>query len=398
VPELETRLAREREELLDAIEQPPLDRVGARAARIRNRRRARRAGAVLAVVAVAGFAGLRPWETDQKPPQVADPSPPPGVVYTDAGITINGLTSEGFIELRGQITDVEFADPDHGYALIQCPQDTDPCPPSLARSADGGVTWTLATPPPAPGDQMDLTAFADGRLVVGGYMTTDGGRTWQATARPNGPASTIGKDQLLRLGERAVEVWSSMYGNRGELVTQPPGMKVNWVAAAPSATGAWWVGGTRDGAPAVAVTRDGGRGWSVHPLDAAGSTAQVAVLGEHVYVTVLGADRKISAIFLSTDSGQRFTRTSSGPLATPGGLAGEAVPLLDGRLLVIGTDQRWYVSEDDGRTFTRAEGGDLPAVGRVARTTAGYVAYDLFGAHWAAFSVDGSTWRKIPVN
>jgi hypothetical protein len=398
VPELETRLVREREDLLDAIEQPPLERVGARAARIRQRRRARRAGAALAVVAVAGFVGLRPWDTDQKPPQVADPSPSSGVVYTDAGITINGLTSEGFIDPRGQITDVEFADPDHGYALIQCPEGADPCSPSLARSADGGVTWTPATLPPAPGDRMDLTAFADGRLVLGRYVTTDGGRTWQGTSRPNGPASVIGKDQLLRLGERAVEVWSSTYGSRGELVTQPPGMAVNWVAAAPSAAGAWWVGGTLDGAPAVAVTRDGGRGWSVHPLAATGSTAQVAVLGEHVYVTVLGADREISAIFLSTDSGQRFTRTSSGPVATPGGLAGEAVPLLDGRLLITGTDQRWYLSEDDGRTFTRADDGNLPVVGRIVRTTAGYVAYDLFESDWAAFSVDGSTWRKIPVN
>jgi hypothetical protein len=73
------------------------------------------------------------------------------------------------------------------------------------------------------------------------------------------------------------------------------------------------------------------------------------------------------------------------------------VPLLDGRLLVAGTDQRWYASADDGRTFTRAE-GTLPAVGRLARTTAGYVAYDLFGGGWAAYSPDGATWRKLQIN
>ncbi|BCB85311.1 hypothetical protein Psuf_026240 [Phytohabitans suffuscus] len=100
MPELETRLAREREGLLDAIEQPPLERIGARAAGIRHRRRARRAGAALAVVAVAGFAVLRPWSTDQEPPGVADPSPSPGVVYTDAGITINGLTGDGYLDPR----------------------------------------------------------------------------------------------------------------------------------------------------------------------------------------------------------------------------------------------------------------------------------------------------------
>jgi hypothetical protein len=397
VPELETSLIREREGLLDEIEQPPLDRIGARAATIRHRRRARRAGAVLAVVAVAGFAGLRPWHSDQGPPPVADPSPPAGVVYTDAGLTINGLTGDGIIDPPGRITDVEFADPDHGYALIQCRAEGDPCPPSLARSLDGGVTWTLATLPPATGTGLDLTAFPDGRLVVGGYVSTDGGRTWQATTRPNGPAAAIGMGQLLRLGGSGVEIWSSMFGNRGELVTQPEGMTVKWVAGAPSATGAWWVGGTRNGAPAVAVTRDGGQRWSFPPLDAAGSTAQVSVLGERVYVTVLGPDREISAIFLSTDSGQRFTRTTAGPVTTPAGLAGEAVPLLDGRLLITGTDRRWYLSDDDGRTFSQAD-GTLPAVGRIVRTPAGYVAYNLFQSDWAAFSADGATWRKLQVN
>ncbi|MDQ7910011.1 sialidase family protein [Phytohabitans sp. ZYX-F-186] len=396
MPELETRLAREREDLLDAIEQPPLERIGARAATVRRRRGARRAGAAVALLAVAGLAALRPWSGDPPPPPpVADPAP--GVVYTDAGITINGLTGDGYIDPRGWITDVEFADPDHGYALVQCRAGEEPCPPSLARSTDGGITWTLATMPPAPGAGLDLTAFPDGRLLLGGYVSTDGGRTWQATARPGGPATAVGDGQLLRLGGGAVEVWSSMYGRRGELVTQPAGVTVTWVAGAPTAAGAWWVGGTRNGAPAVAVTRDAGRSWEVHPLAAAGSTAQVSVLGEHVYATVLGAGRAISAIFLSTDSGRRFTPTTPGPVATPAGLAGEAVPLLDGRLLVTGTDQKWYVSEDDGRTFAQAD-GSLPAVGPIVRTPAGYVAYDLFGSDWAAFSADGSTWRKLQVN
>lgn len=397
MPELETKLARERESLLDAIEQPPLERVGARAATIRHRRRARRAGAVLAVVAVAGFVGLRPWSTDQKPPPVADPSPSPGVVYTDAGITINGLTGEGFLERAGRITDVEFADPDHGYALIECRPGEDPCPPSLARSVDGGITWTPATLPPSPGKTLDVVAFPDGRVVIGGYVSTDGGGTWQATARPAGPATTIAKGQLLRLDETTnVEVWSSMYGNRGELVKQPD-LTVEWVAGAPTATGAWWVGGEQGGKPAVAVTRDGGGTWRVTPLDAAGSTARVSVLGDHVYATVLGSDGAIAAIYRSVDSGEHFTPASPGRVNPPPALAGEAVPLLDGRLLVAGTDHRWYLSEDDGRTFTQAD-GTLPVVGWISRTPAGYVAYDLFGGGWAAFSVDGSTWRKLQVN
>ncbi|MGN9911942.1 WD40/YVTN/BNR-like repeat-containing protein [Phytohabitans sp. LJ34] len=396
MPDLETRLARERDGLLDAIEQPPLERVGARATAIRHRRRARRVGAVLAVVAVAGFAALRPWSTDQKPPPVADPSPSPGVVYTDAGITINGLTGDPILDLRGQVTDVDFTDPDHGYALVRCEDGSTPCAPSLARTVDGGLTWARATLPPTADADLDLTAFPDGRLVVAGYVSTNGGETWLATTRPNGAATAVGAGQLLRLGGDTVEVWSSMFGYRGELVKQPEGMAVKWVAGAPTATGAWWVGGTRNGAPAVAVTRDGGRKWTVHPLGATGSTAQVAVLGERVYVTVLGAEREISAIYLSTDSGQRFTPTTAGRVAPPDKLAGEVVPLLDGRLLATGADRRWYLSDDDGRTFTQAD-GNLPAVGRIVRIPAGYVAFDLFGSGWTAFSVDGSTWRKLQV-
>jgi hypothetical protein len=112
---------------------------------------------------------------------------------------------------------------------------------------------------------------------------------------------------------------------------------------------------------------------------------------------VLGSDGVISAIYRSDDSGEHFARTSPERVVPPPALAGEPVPLLDGRLLVAGTDHRWYLSEDDGRTFTQAD-GTLPVVGRISRTTAGYVAYDLFGGGWAAFSVDGSTWRKLQVN
>lgn len=398
MPDLETRLARERDGLLDAIEQPPLERVGARAATIRHRRRARRAGAVLAVVAVAGFVALRPWSgTDQKPPPVADVSPSPGVVYTDAGITINGLTGDPILDPRGKVTDVDFTDPDHGYALLECEAGSTPCAPSLTRSVDGGITWTRASMPPTTGADLHLTAFADGRLVLGGYVSADGGQTWQPASRTNGGPTVIGEGQLLHLGSGgAVQVWSSMFGNQGDLVTPSVGMTVKWVAGAPTATGAWWVGGISDGAPAVAVTRDGGRKWSVHPLGAAGSTAQVSVLGERVYATVLGPAREISAIFRSTDSGQTFTPTTAGPVTTPGGLAGEVVPLLDGRLLVTGTDRRWYLSDDDGRTFTQAD-GNLPIVGPIVRIPAGYVAYNLFGSGWTAFSVDGSTWRKLQV-
>jgi photosystem II stability/assembly factor-like uncharacterized protein len=145
------------------------------------------------------------------------------------------------------------------------------------------------------------------------------------------------------------------------------------------------------------VTRDGGASWHLVPLDLSGgaiASTQVAVLGSHAYAVVLGPQRTIRAIFHSSDGGLSFSRMREAGAGEPATLAGDAVPLLDGRLLVTTTERRWYVSADDGRTFERAE-GNLPVVGRLARTPAGYVAYDLFGGGWAAFSSDGSTWRKL---
>jgi hypothetical protein len=389
MPDLDTRLARERADVLDSIDQPPLARIGDRARRRRRQRHATRAGAAAVALAVAGVVALQPWSAEPKPPPVAgNENRAVAPVYSDDGITINGLSGAAR-DVPGVITDVEFADPDTGYAIAQCVTG-DPCSPTLARTADGGQTWTMTTLPRIESDP-DLLLFPDGGLAVGGYVSADQGRTWQAAPGRAGQPAAAGREQVLRLGD-AVEVWDSGYGSGGALATQP-GLTAHWLASTPTASGAWWAAGQADGQAAVAVTRDGGRTWKVTPLGVTGEVAQVATLGTHVYAAVLDANGLIRAIFQSADSGATFRRTSTGG----GSMAGDLVPLLDGRLLVAGTDRRWHVSADGGQTFTRAE-GTLPAVGRLARTPAGYVAYDLFNAGWAAFSTDGSTWRKLQIN
>ena len=415
---LDRQLGDERARLFESIDQPPLDRITVRAARRRRHHRAARAAALL-VVALAAILVVRPWAAPgDDPPPVADSSRT-GPVYSDAGITINGLTGTGILLLGAQITDVEFSDPDHGYLLEKCPP-SKPCPPRLARTADGGVTWTEARLPDGIGGELDLLPMPAGRLVLAvgdaAYVSDDEGRTWQRPpAASPGPARAAQPGQLLRqrFGDGpctgTVELWSAQHGRHGVLATQPPDLDVCWVAAVPAADGAWWVGGLRAGSPAVAVTRDGGRNWIVTPLPAPGGgfrQVQVALLGEHVYAFVSGDTTSqgitaLRAIFHSADGGRTFTATRllqpADPAPVPALVAGDVVPLLDGRLLAAGTDHRWYVSADDGRTFTRAE-GNLPAVGNLARTRAGYVAYDLFRGGWAAFTADGSTWRKLQIN
>jgi Photosynthesis system II assembly factor YCF48 len=392
---LDEDLTRARADLLDAIDQPPLAEITGRATGLRRRRQAVRTGTALVAVVAVGVALLRPWAGHPEATVPPADTPPSGPVYAAAGITINGLT-EGvpqIPDLPGGITDVEFADPDHGYLV------TDKL--AFAATEDGGFTWRRRDLP-AGTRTPDLILFPGGELAVpDGHVSADGGLTWRAPAAGQVPAAA-GKEDLLRLGpQNTVEVWSPEDGRRGALAKQPS-LTVTWVAARPTADGVWWVGGTAHdatGRPALASSRDGGRSWRLVELDAPPGRAQLSVLGHHAYAIVIGTDRDIRAILHSADGGLTFTTTRTGGGAQPDTLAGEAVPLLDGRLLITTTAQKWYVSRDDGATFTEAT-GSLPIVGGLRRTWAGYVAYDLFGpdpAGWAAFSSDGSTWRKLHI-
>ncbi|MFK3984577.1 WD40/YVTN/BNR-like repeat-containing protein [Micromonospora sp. NPDC050397] len=406
---LDDRLARGRSDLLDRIEQPPLDRIRHLAARRRRHGRTLGTGA-LAAVAVTLTLLVRPWTGGAgpapAPPVAADPTG--GPIYGDAGIIINGLTGP-VTDVPGTITDVEFTDPDHGYLLAECGEGAT-CPASVARTEDGGVNWQVTELPDATRGRtdLDLLAFPDGRLAVAGgtsYVSTDGGRTWQlgGRAKPLGPQP--GDRPVRQPGSRGadgcgygVSIWHpDAPVELGPVDTL--GISVCWVASDATADGGWWIGGTRDGQAVAAVSRDGGGTWTETTLGPAAGPArvQVAVLGGRAYAVVTSPDGEIRGFFHSVDAGRTFTPVAAGPPAGgPGHLAGELVPLFDGRLLVAGADNRWYVSSDDGASFGRAA-GNLPTVGRLARTNSGYVAYQLFSNGWVAYSVDGATWRKLQI-
>ncbi len=304
------------------------------------------------------------------------------------------------------LADVEFVDQTTGYVLSEC---ADGCR-RIARTADGGATFTQGALPPGVGGKLDLVGFPGGGLVLvtsdgSGYATRDGGATWQRLpAGGSAPVAAVGAGQILRYdGPEPLAVWSATEGRVGTLAEFPALDAVRWVAPAPSGDGAWWVGGTVGGEPAVAVSRDAGASWDVRPLGAVGATVEsvrVSTLGPDVYAVVTGPGGALLGIFHSTDSGAAFARTWAGGGAGPAAIAGDVVPLLDGRLLAVspGVDDPeagdWWLSADDGRTFTQAK--DLPVVGRIDRTVAGYVANDFF-RDYAAFTRDGATWRKLEV-
>ncbi|MEV4758083.1 hypothetical protein AB0J86_23605 [Micromonospora sp. NPDC049559] len=413
MPELDVRLAQGRVDLLDRIDGPPLERLRRRAAARRRRRGLGVAVALLGVVAATALAGRVLGPDGARPAPAASPSADPA--YSADGIVVHGLVGGANVwELPGAIGDVEFTDPRHGYLLTSCPG-TDPCRRDTARTSDGGLTWTVHELPPdvARTAGGELLAFPAGPLMITGpttYASLDGGGSWTAADPPPAgtAAGTAGPDDLLRPGDGGtagcgaqVRLWRQGAVHDSGPVRQPP-LGVCWVADAPATDGGWWVGGVRDGRAVVAVTRDGGGSWQSAVLETppgALASVEVAQLGSHAYAAVLGPGGELYSLWHSADGGRTFARTRSAGAGGggPAALAGALVPLLDGRLLVAGTDRRWYLSADDGRSFRRAE-GTLPAVGRLARTRAGYVAYDLFGSGWVAFSADGTTWRKLQIS
>jgi hypothetical protein len=405
VPDLDTDLRRSRDELFDEIRQPPLATVRRRARVLRRRRAAVRSAGVAAAVAAVAVAVL-PTVGRDGPPPVAGPTPTsPATVYRDHGITINGLSAIP-LQIQGNLGDVEFVDQTNGYVLSGC--DASRCQ-GVAHSSDGGATWTEGTLPPGASGRLDLVGFPGGGILLASgdgatFATGDGGATWRRLPdRSSAPVVAVTQQQIMRYdGPRAIAVWSPGEGRIGPLDRLPGLGEIQWVAPARAGDGAWWVGGTAAGAPALAVSRDGGATWGLRPLGTvAGAVRSVSVstLGSEAYAVVTGDDSALLGIYHSTDSGATFGRTRAGGVADPATVAGAVVPLLDGRLLAVspGADDPeegdFWVSADNGRTFTEL---DLPVVGRIDRTVAGWVAHDFF-RDYAAFSRDGATWRKLEV-
>ncbi|HET8659839.1 MAG TPA: sialidase family protein [Micromonosporaceae bacterium] len=412
---LDQQRAASRAQLLAEIDQPDLARVRERAQVLRRRRTVARAGGGLALLATAALVAVtaQPW-AGRGPEVATTPGPVPsgGPVWTDAGITVNGMV-QPYVDLPGDIVDVELVDPDRGYALLAGCVGGRSCRMTVASTRDGGLTWT-EHPLPAGAAIADippeLLLFPDGSAVVTVQpplvLTAESG--WQPRPGTGGPVTTAERGARLRVrpgpsrgcAGAVVEVWTSGYGHRGDLANQPP-IDVCWVAAQPAADGAWWVGGAdrATGQPAVSVSRDSGRTWQRPQLPGAatgapaGTSVRVATLGTHAYAVVTGPGGQLGAVYHSVDGGRSFTRTRPGPDGEPATLAGDPVPVLDGRLLVATLTGRWFVSSDAGATFVRTD--ELPEVGRLVRGPSGYVALDLFGNGWAAYSSDGATWRKL---
>jgi len=410
---LRERLAAGRRELLDAIEQPPLARIAGRAATIRRRRRLVELAGSLTVVLAAVLLTVQPWHGGPRRVQPAASAPAAPPVWRGLGISLVGLPAAA-PDVPGSVVAVEFADPDRGYLVVADCHGMS-CRITVARTTDGGQVWETVPVPSGlqevrPADVPRIWAVGPRVVLAGGelsFASDNAGADWAGylftfadlpVVDSVPPGGRLWTDQR-RPGK--VLVWLPGTG-RAAVLRQQPASDVRWVAAAPAGDGAWWAGGVDPMArPTALVSRDAGRSWQTTVLGESGAPdveVRVATLGRQVYAATVypdpRADRSalLHAIHHSTDGGAHFSRTWAGG-GPPGALAGDPVPLVDDRLLLAGQDHQWYVSDDHGGTFRPAPG--LLAVRSIARIQAGYVAYDLLGGGWSAFSVDGSNWYKL---
>lgn len=422
---LDERLGAARADLLSQIKALELDDIRRRARTIRRRRHSVVAGAALAfVMAVSlGVVLLGNMPSNQQPQPGGTPTPtlvPQGPVWRGGGLTLYGL-SRPWLELPGRITAVEFADSGHGYAVVaDCQQNTPGCLISFAVTTDAGNTWSAPQPPvrQLPQAPNVIPVGDEGVVLRAGaeaWFSDNGGRTWRPTEVPANPplvdriaagARLVLDDTGTGCTARRVDVWQPS-GQLGQLRVQP-GFDVCWVASEPAADGSWWVGGVDhsggQAVPVAAVTRNEGRSWrpqwfpavAAHP----GAWVRVSTLGGDAFATIVGvtvdatdpASLTVYGSYRRPANGEGFQPYGDGPGL--GILAGDLVPLLDGRLVAASTEH-WMVSEQDGKGFKAAVG--MPAAARVQRTGPYWAAYDLFLSGWVAISADGETWHKLPL-
>jgi hypothetical protein len=398
--ELDTRLAKLRDDLRASIDPPDLAQVTGRA-RQRTTRRRMQLGAVAAVVAVSVAVPVLRTVPDTQPP--ARPAVPASMTF-----------------------DVDFADPDHGYALgSDCHEPAGSCRLALFASADGGRHWEQRTLPDGgeryswgqltvlDADRLTVDHVSEPAMQVTRIISTDRGRTWQ-----DGVLGAVGAPAPLPDDAWIQGVCTGEAPDGGCLLkigaVSPDGARVVPAPAQPAlvepqvgrsatASGRHWATGVdrHTGRWTIAVTDNGGTTWLTTPVSVPGepsmNDAWAVVEADGVmYATMQGSIAKgpfgLLAVFRSTDGGATWTNTWRATADTVlQAMLGTPVATADGRLLVYSAATGTHESRD-GASFTKAA-HQLP--GEVEWTRAGYVAKG--DGHGYAVSRDGIEWREFTI-
>jgi hypothetical protein len=433
--EFDRRMQSLRRSLQDRIGAPSPAEIAARARRRRTQRAAQYTVvglvAVLAVIVPVltmanGRQGVRPASPgpDSVPSTVTVPTTVPTTVtvtgtqastQTDLGTPTAGGT--GGLPVDGAtVYDADFRDPFHVYALVGIPS-ADGAETVLYATADRGRTWT-AHPTPLPtvtgddGYSADLVMLGQDQVLVRqpitaaapdwgfrSWYSADAGRSWtpvHATAGGQAdPIDLIPADAVLTTkcivadsqhNDRCA-AWNlaAIQPDSGKLAVLSHQPDLDLLGASriePAADGRWWVAGTVDGAPAVAVSL-AGRTWAVHRLPVTGKPIAIEVVasGPQVWAVVRGStDTEKNALLgvaYSADAGATWKLTYAPSLGTaPRSFVGAPVPNVPSPGVIVSTDvpaeDMSYLVLNDGTTLAAAR----PAPGWIRWTGTGYVSTD----------------------
>ncbi|MGP4112990.1 hypothetical protein ACTWP5_19025 [Streptomyces sp. 4N509B] len=340
-------------------------------------------------------------------------------------------------ELPGRVLGLDFADEEHGFALLA------ECRQTLPRGAgrdcafgvavlDGDGAWRLREAPMGDGDLdefgflVEAASPGHARLSAQGdpydlgddavWVTRDAGRSWTSgEARPEGTVAAIPDGARLSLttdGLVALMPETAAY----RLLREQPRL-TDLGEPRPLGDGRHWVAG-RDpetGDPALAVSRASGRGWrTLAPLPTAPPFRNLvrhrdvwlAAGPDGLYALENGLSDEpdggtsslygdsLLGIHVSEDDGRswrRVWRHLDGD-SRPGALLGTPMTATDGSLRVYGYDAI-YVSRDGGYTFAVERPGPPPEEPLLTR--AGYLLTDLTNPGHYRLSADGFTWHTV---
>jgi photosystem II stability/assembly factor-like uncharacterized protein len=203
---------------------------------------------------------------------------------------------------------VYFADADHGVALLRhCGADT--CQAWLARTEDGGVTWTgdpvegLSGPRRPPFEmRVRLRALDANRIALDSYdrdrrwFTADAGRTWTELSQdPKVTIDELPADGIATVAAGPLPQVVGVRVLRGDGTTaqlahapdvQMAGLNQDVIVAA---DGSAWLQGSDGQRPYAFLSRDRGRSWTSVPMPAdagpgVGNAGLSTSDGKHAYL------------------------------------------------------------------------------------------------------------------
>lgn len=388
-----------------------------RLARRRLRNRTIGAGLATALIA-AGLAGTTVAAGRPAVSQTGDLSASPSPEYLISASPSPSM-SQG---RRSTVGTIAAGDLDHLYVrYYDCASGT--CRMGVARTADRGQTWhqmPLPTPPNSLG-----TVFPVGpRTLVVHYLpdgqfiptknwlaSTDAGATWRPVTVTDAAAAPAGW-RVLDPSPPDSGTLLAVDPATGAIVrlTKMPKLKQALLATAVPAGATLWMSGFTKATvgiggryvftgTVVAVSHDHGRTWRQSRLPgdvtSAEDTGPVVATGDGTTVYAVGRVSGQLAIFISTDGGTSWRRTTA--TATVGERSVSAAVRPDGAVVIqIGT-----VAEEGVSSFVSTDRGETlrpttPGPGSAAVPVAGGLVQSgqpLGGHAWISF--DGVTWSYV---